>query len=137
MTFWRFWIQNSTNEENVNFCWAGYKGTDQETDWLPTTELKHATKLVQDFHKSYLNKPRPLNSFRERKQDSLFSLTLLSPYRAPICSPPICFFIFLVSFANLSICSLITFLHNSCLRASGFSPKRGYCYIREFLIKVL
>ena len=42
--------------------WAGYKGTDQETDWLPTTELKHAIELVQDFHDSYPNKPGPLNS---------------------------------------------------------------------------
>ena len=42
--------------------WAGYEGTDQETDWLPATELKHAVELVQDFHDSYPNKPRPLNS---------------------------------------------------------------------------
>ena len=41
--------------------WAGYEGTDQETDWLPATELKHATELVQDLHDSYPNKPRPLN----------------------------------------------------------------------------
>ena len=42
--------------------WAGYEGTNQETDWLPATELKHAVELVQDFHKSYPNKPGPLNS---------------------------------------------------------------------------
>ena len=42
--------------------WAGYEGTDQETDWLPATELKDAVELVQDFHNSYPNKPRPLNS---------------------------------------------------------------------------
>jgi hypothetical protein len=41
--------------------WAGYEGTNQETDWLPATELKHAVELVQDFHHSYPNKPRPLN----------------------------------------------------------------------------
>ena len=42
--------------------WTGYEGTDQETDWLPTTELQHASELVQDFHKSYLMKPGPLSS---------------------------------------------------------------------------
>jgi hypothetical protein len=26
--------------------WAGYEGTDQEMDWLPTTELKHTIELV-------------------------------------------------------------------------------------------
>jgi Chromo (CHRromatin Organisation MOdifier) domain len=29
--------------------WTGYKGTDQETDWLPAMELEHAPELVQDF----------------------------------------------------------------------------------------
>ena len=42
--------------------WTGYEGTDQETGWLPTMELKHAIELIQDFHKSYPNKPGPLNS---------------------------------------------------------------------------
>ena len=42
--------------------WTGYEGTDQETDWLPATELKHAPEVVQDFHKSYPDKPGPLNS---------------------------------------------------------------------------
>ena len=42
--------------------WAGYKGTYQETDWLPATELKHAVELVQDFHDSYPNKPGSLKS---------------------------------------------------------------------------
>jgi hypothetical protein len=44
--------------------WTGYEGTDQETDWLPATELQHASELVQDFHKSYPTKPGPLNSLR-------------------------------------------------------------------------
>jgi hypothetical protein len=42
--------------------WTGYEGTDQETDWLPATELEHAPELVQDFHKSYPAKPGPLTS---------------------------------------------------------------------------
>jgi Chromo (CHRromatin Organisation MOdifier) domain len=42
--------------------WTGYKGTDQETDWLSATELEHAAELVQDFHKSYPNKLGPLTS---------------------------------------------------------------------------
>ena len=37
--------------------WAGYKGTDEETSWLVATELRHATELVTDYHKAYLNKP--------------------------------------------------------------------------------
>ena len=44
---------------------SGYEGTDQETDWLPATELQHATELVQDFHNSYPSKPGPLNSLRQ------------------------------------------------------------------------
>ena len=39
--------------------WTGYEGTDEETSWILTTELDHASKLVQDFHKSYPNKPGP------------------------------------------------------------------------------
>ena len=42
--------------------WTGYEGTDQEMDWLSATELEHATELVQDFHKSYPDKPGPLTS---------------------------------------------------------------------------
>ena len=44
--------------------WTGYEGTDQETDWLPATELEHAPELVRDFHKSYPTKPRPLTSLQ-------------------------------------------------------------------------
>jgi hypothetical protein len=39
--------------------WSRYKGTDEETSWLPATELKHATELVMDFHLSYPHKPGP------------------------------------------------------------------------------
>jgi len=48
--------------------WTGYKGTDQETDWLPATELQHASELVQDFHKSYPTKPGPLSSLEQWRQ---------------------------------------------------------------------
>src|ERR1700730_6906257 len=44
--------------------WTGYEGTDQETDWLSATQLEHAAELVQDFHKSYPDKPGPLISLR-------------------------------------------------------------------------
>ncbi|KAF8233301.1 hypothetical protein L208DRAFT_1557295, partial [Tricholoma matsutake] len=30
--------------------WEGYQGTDEETSWLPATELDHAQELVTDFH---------------------------------------------------------------------------------------
>ena len=40
--------------------WTGYEGTNEETSWILTSELDHASELVQDFHKSYLAKPGPL-----------------------------------------------------------------------------
>ena len=30
--------------------WLGYKGTDEETSWLPTDEMSHTTDLVKEFH---------------------------------------------------------------------------------------
>src|ERR1700726_3361905 len=41
--------------------WTGYEGTDEETSWLPATELEHASEAVLDFHHAYPNKPGPLN----------------------------------------------------------------------------
>jgi hypothetical protein len=40
--------------------WASYEGTDEETSWLPTTELEHTQELVMDFHTCYPGKPGPL-----------------------------------------------------------------------------
>ena len=31
-------------------CWSGYKGTDEETSWLPVNELGHASEIVSEFH---------------------------------------------------------------------------------------
>ena len=42
--------------------WMGYKGTDEETSWILTSELGHASKLIADFHKAYPAKPGPLSS---------------------------------------------------------------------------
>jgi len=39
--------------------WTGYEGTDEETSWLTADELTHAQELVDDFHKSYPEKPGP------------------------------------------------------------------------------
>ena len=39
--------------------WSGYEGTDEETSWLPATELEHAQELVADFHARYPRKPGP------------------------------------------------------------------------------
>ena len=39
--------------------WAGYEGTDEETSWLPASELGHALEVVSDFHQAYPEKPRP------------------------------------------------------------------------------
>ena len=40
--------------------WAGYEGTDEETSWIPASELEHAEELVADFHDAYPDKPGPL-----------------------------------------------------------------------------
>ena len=42
--------------------WAGYEGTDEETSWLVMIKLGHATELVIDYHKAYLNKPGPISN---------------------------------------------------------------------------
>ena len=40
-------------------CWARYEGTDEETDWLPATEMRNAPLLVAEFHQKYPDKPGP------------------------------------------------------------------------------
>jgi hypothetical protein len=40
--------------------WLGYKGMDQEFDWLPAIELDHAPELIMDFYTAYPDKPGPL-----------------------------------------------------------------------------
>ena len=37
-----------------------YENIDEESSWLPATELKHALNLVSDFHSAYPDKPGPL-----------------------------------------------------------------------------
>jgi len=34
--------------------------TEEESNWLPTLELTHASDLISDFHQAYSNKPGPL-----------------------------------------------------------------------------
>src|ERR1700733_9612668 len=41
--------------------WTGYEGTDEETSWLPATELEHPSKAVSDFHHAYPNTPGARN----------------------------------------------------------------------------
>ena len=40
-------------------CWAGYKGTDKETSWVLTSELRNAPEIGSDFHAAYPAKPGP------------------------------------------------------------------------------
>jgi len=42
--------------------WSSYKGTDEETSWLLTTELGNTMELLENYHVQYLDKPRPLAS---------------------------------------------------------------------------
>ena len=39
-------------------CWMGYEGTEEETSWLPASELGHASEVVSNFHQVYPEKPR-------------------------------------------------------------------------------
>jgi Integrase core domain/Chromo (CHRromatin Organisation MOdifier) domain len=43
--------------------WTGYEGTDEETSWLPASELGHADEVIVDFHEAYPAKPGPLSMF--------------------------------------------------------------------------
>jgi Chromo (CHRromatin Organisation MOdifier) domain len=43
--------------------WSGYKGTDEETSWIPANELGHASEIVSEFHLRYPSKPGPLSNF--------------------------------------------------------------------------
>ena len=45
--------------------WASYEGTDEETDWILATELKHAQESIADFHAKYPTKPGPLSSLTQ------------------------------------------------------------------------
>jgi len=40
--------------------WLGYEDTGDESEWIPASELTHATDLVSDFHIAYSAKPSPL-----------------------------------------------------------------------------
>jgi len=40
--------------------WLGYKDTDNDSEWLPVTELEHMKKLLNDFHLKYPFTPGPL-----------------------------------------------------------------------------
>ena len=42
--------------------WSGYEGTDEETSWILTSKLKHATESMADFHLANLDKPGPSSS---------------------------------------------------------------------------
>jgi len=37
--------------------WLGYEDTDNDSEWLPATELEHAKELLNDFHLKYPSKP--------------------------------------------------------------------------------
>ena len=39
--------------------WSGYEGTNEETSWIPTSELEHAMESMVDFHLANLDKPGP------------------------------------------------------------------------------
>ena len=41
--------------------WTGYAGTNEETSWILSMELRNAPELVTDYHAAYLAKPGPLH----------------------------------------------------------------------------
>ena len=40
--------------------WLGYEDTNNDSKWLPATELEHAKELLNDFHIKYPSKLGPL-----------------------------------------------------------------------------
>jgi len=40
--------------------WLGYEDTDNDSEWLPVTELEHTKELLNDFYFKYLSKLGPL-----------------------------------------------------------------------------
>ena len=40
--------------------WSRYKGTEDETSWLPSSELGNTLEVVSNFHQAYPHKPGPL-----------------------------------------------------------------------------
>ena len=40
--------------------WLGYEDTEDESEWIPVSELTYTTDLVSDFHIAYPTKPGPL-----------------------------------------------------------------------------
>ena len=40
--------------------WLGYEDTDNDSEWLPATELEHAKELLNNFHLKYPSKLGPL-----------------------------------------------------------------------------
>jgi len=40
--------------------WLEYEDTDNDSEWLPATELEHVKELLSDFHLKYPAKPGPL-----------------------------------------------------------------------------
>jgi hypothetical protein len=40
--------------------WLGYGDTDEESSWLPATELANAMEYIANFHTTYPSKPGPL-----------------------------------------------------------------------------
>ena len=39
--------------------WSGYEGTDEETSWIPASELENMTESMVDFHLTNPDKPGP------------------------------------------------------------------------------
>ena len=37
--------------------WMGYEGTDEETSWIPSSELPHAQELISNYHVKNPAKP--------------------------------------------------------------------------------
>ena len=66
MRSWKSSTQGLTNVENANYLhlvkWSGYEDTDEETSWLPASELRHALEIISDFHDAYPDKPGPYHS---------------------------------------------------------------------------
>ena len=77
--------------------WLEYEDTGNESEWIPASELTHATDLVSNFHIAYPAKPVPLS----------LSWSRCCPLRSYISNGDFSFINFLVYFVHLFslICS--------------------------------
>lgn len=65
--------------------WKGYS-THKQT-WEPTSNVENSKDAVEEFHRLYPNKPKPITLHRIEIPISLFGISLLCPIPQPLTEP--------------------------------------------------